>query len=51
MSVHVYLSFIVVCARAAPKVGMFLALSCQAFARLLLTDLELVLWSKRAVAL
>ena len=35
---------------AAPKEGVFLALSCQAFARLLLADLELVLWSRRVVA-
>ena len=42
MSAHVYLSFIMVCARAAPKEGVLLALSCPAFARLLLADLELV---------
>ena len=32
------------------KEGVLLALSCQAFARLLLADLELVLWSRRVVA-
>ena len=31
---------------ATPKEGVFLALSCQAFARLLLADLELVLWGE-----
>ena len=36
---------------AVPKEGVLLALSCQAFARLLLADLELVLWSRRVVAL
>ena len=41
---------IIVCARDAPKEGGILALSCQAFARLLLADLELVLWSRRVVA-
>ena len=52
MSAHAYhLSFIMVCARAAPKEGVFLALSCQALARLLLADLVLVLWSRRVVAL
>ena len=36
---------------AAPREGELLALSCQAFARLLLAELELVLWSRRVVAL
>ena len=36
---------------AAPKEGVLLALSYQAFARLLLVNLELVLWSRRVVAL
>ena len=31
---------IMVCACAAPEEGMLLALSCQAFARLLLADFE-----------
>ena len=38
---------IVVCTRAAPKEDVLLALSCQAFASLLLADLELVLRSRR----
>ena len=42
---------IMVCARAAPKEDVLLALSCQAFARFLLADLEQVLWSRRVVAL
>ena len=33
------------------KEGILLDLSCQVFARLLLADLELVLWSRRVVAL
>ena len=37
------MSVIMVCARAASKEGVILALSCQAFARLLLADLESVL--------
>ena len=44
-------SVIMVCARAAPKEGVILALSRQAFARLLLADFELALWSRRVVAL
>ena len=36
-------SWFMVCARAAPKEGVVLVLSCQAFVRLLLADLELVL--------
>ena len=41
---------IIVCARAAPK-GMFLpSLSCQAFARLLLAGLELLMFMEQQVS-
>ena len=42
---------IMVFARAVPKEDVLWALLCQAFAKLLLADLELVLWSRRVVAL
>ena len=42
---------IMVCAlELAPEEDVLLVLSCQAFARFLLVDLELVLWSMRVVA-
>ena len=46
-------SVIMICARAASKKEgiCFWLLSCHAFARLLLADLELVLWSRRVVVL
>ena len=50
-SAYVHLSVIMVCARAAPKEGVLLALPCRAFARLVLAELELVLRSRRVVAL
>ena len=43
-----YLSFMI-CARCCSKRGVFLAVSCQAFARLLSADLKLGLWSRRRV--
>ena len=51
MSAHVYLSLLRFALVAAPKEGVLLALSCQAFARFLLADFEKVFWSRRVVAI
>ena len=51
ISDYVYLSLLWFTLELAPKEDVLLALSCQAFARLLLADFKLVLWSRRMVAL